>query len=102
MDLWERGLHAGLVRDAKAEGAAREGRASSDGKEEEEAVARSYHNIVFSSKIRKAVHWETDKEGGGGVFSWMTNARKPGDQLQRFSRKIIRACVCPPWKTPCE
>ena len=29
MDLWERGLHAGLVGDAEAEGANREGRANS-------------------------------------------------------------------------
>ena len=29
MDLWERGLHAGLVGDAEAEGADREGRANS-------------------------------------------------------------------------
>ena len=35
MDLWERGLHAGLVGDAKAEEAAREGRASSGGEEED-------------------------------------------------------------------
>ena len=27
MDLWERGIHAGLVGDADAEGATREGRA---------------------------------------------------------------------------
>ena len=63
MDLWERGLHAGLVRDAKAEGAAREGRASSDGKEEEEAVARSYHATVFLGKIWQAVRWATNREG---------------------------------------
>ena len=31
MDLWERGQYAGLAGDAKAEGAAREGRAASDG-----------------------------------------------------------------------
>ena len=33
MDLWERGLHAGLVGDAEAEGAAREGRDASGGEE---------------------------------------------------------------------
>ena len=31
MELWERGLHVGLVRDADAEGAAREGKATSGG-----------------------------------------------------------------------
>ena len=33
MNLWERGLHTGLVGDDKAEGAAREGRAASSGEE---------------------------------------------------------------------
>ena len=33
MDLWERGLHTGLVGDAEAEGAVREGRAASGGEE---------------------------------------------------------------------
>ena len=33
MDLWERGIHTGLVGDAKAEGAAKEGRAASGGEE---------------------------------------------------------------------
>ena len=34
MDLWERGLHVGLVGDAEEEGAAREGRVASGGDEE--------------------------------------------------------------------
>ena len=51
MDLWKRGLHTGLVGDAKAEGAAREGKAANGGEEEEEAVARSYHDMVLSGKL---------------------------------------------------
>ena len=39
MDLWERGLYAGLVGDAKAEGAVREGRDASGREEEEEEEA---------------------------------------------------------------
>ena len=35
MYLWERGLHAGLVADTEAEGAAREGIAASGGEEED-------------------------------------------------------------------
>ena len=35
MGLWERGLHVGLVGDAEAEGASREGRTAIDGEEEE-------------------------------------------------------------------
>ena len=42
MDLWERGHHAVLAGDAEAEGAAQDGRAASGGKEEDDAVARSY------------------------------------------------------------
>ena len=52
MDLWERGQHAGLVRDAEAEGAAREGRAAFSGEEEEVAVAQSFHKTVLSGKLR--------------------------------------------------
>ena len=37
MDLWERGLHTGLVGDTKAEGATRGVRAASGREEEEEA-----------------------------------------------------------------
>ena len=40
MDLWERVIHAGLVVDADAVGAAREGRNASGREEEDEAVAR--------------------------------------------------------------
>ena len=57
MDLWERGQHAGLVADAEAEGAAREGRAASGGEEEDEAVARSFHDTVLLGKLRQDVHW---------------------------------------------
>ena len=52
MDLWERGLHAGLVGYAKVEGAAREGKAASGGEEEDEAMERSYHDTVMSGKLR--------------------------------------------------
>ena len=65
MDLWERDQHAGLVGDAKAEGAAREGRSASGGDEEEDAVNRSFHETVLSGKLRHAVRRETHREGGG-------------------------------------
>ena len=82
MDLWERGQHAGLVGYAEAEGSAREGRAAFSGEEEDDAVARSFHDTVLSGKLRQAVRQATDKEGGG-VSSKKTNPRKPGDRLQR-------------------
>ena len=37
---------------------------------------------------------------GEGVSSWMTNARKPGDRLQRFSRRSTRTCMSPPVENP--
>ena len=51
MDLWERGLHAELVGDTKAEGADREGRDASNREEKDEAVAWSFHNIVLFGKL---------------------------------------------------
>ena len=65
MDLWERGQNAGLVGDAKAEGDAREGRAAFSGEEEEDAVARSFHETVLSGKLWQAVCRATYREGGG-------------------------------------
>ena len=65
MDLWERGQHVGLVRDANAVGAAQEGRAASGGEEEDNAISQSYHDTVLSGKLRKAVRRATGREGGG-------------------------------------
>ena len=65
MDLLERGQHAGLVGDARAEGAAREGRAAFSSKEKDDAMARSFHETVLSGKLQQAVHQETNREGGG-------------------------------------
>ena len=39
MDLWERGIHYGLLGEAEAGGAAREGRSASGGEEADEALA---------------------------------------------------------------
>ena len=58
MNLWDRGLHEGLVGDAEAEEVAREGRAASGGEEEDETISRSYHGMVLSGKLRKAVRWD--------------------------------------------
>ena len=65
MDLWERVQHMGLVGDANAEGAAREGRAASCGKEEDDAMAWSFHETVLSGKLCQAVRRATNREGGG-------------------------------------
>ena len=97
MDLWEKVLHASLVGGAEAEGAAQEGRAASGGDEEDEAVARSYHDIMLSCKLRQAVRRAIDREG---VSSRTTFALKPGDRLQRSSGRSTPTCVPPPWKSP--
>ena len=99
MDLWERGMHAGLVGDAEAEGVTRECRAASDGKEEDNAVARSYHDTVLSGKLRQAVRWETDRKGGGCLL--------PDDQCTKTGRPVVEVLrekhlymFFPPWRTP--
>ena len=50
-------------------GAARGVRASSGREEEDEAVARSYHDTFLSGKLRQAVRPATDREGGGCLLS---------------------------------
>ena len=70
MNLCERGLHAGLVGDAEAEGDAREGRSPSGGKEEEKAVFWSYHDTVLSGRLRQAVRWATNREGVGCLLPY--------------------------------
>ena len=51
--------------DAEAGGADREGISASGGKEEDDAVARSFHETVLLGKLRQAVRWETDREERG-------------------------------------
>ena len=65
MDLWERGLHVGLLGHAEAEGAAQEVRSASGGEDEDEAAASSYQDTVFSGKLRQAIRRATDRERGG-------------------------------------
>ena len=80
MDLWERGQHAGLVGDAKAEGAARKGRAAFSGEEEEDAMARIFHEAVLSGKLRQAIRQATGREGGGCLL--------PDDQCTKTGRLL--------------
>ena len=61
MEIWERGLHTGLVGNAEAEGAAREGKAASGGEEKYETLARSYPDTIFSGKLRQPVLRETNR-----------------------------------------
>ena len=80
MDLYERGQHAGLVGDAKAEGAAQEGRAAFSGEEEEDAVARIFHETLLSGKLRQAVRQATNREGGECLL--------PGDKCTKTGRPV--------------
>ena len=59
------GTASGLVGDAEAEGAASEGRSAFIIEEEDDAVARSFHETVLSGKLRQAVRRATDRAGGG-------------------------------------
>ena len=81
MNLWEKGLHAGLVGDAEAEGAAWEGRAASGREEEEEEKFQYYHDTVFSGKLRQAVRPATDRERGGYLL--------PDYQCTKIGRPVV-------------
>ena len=65
MGLWERGVNAGLVGDAKSEGSSRDVRAASRGEKEDKNMARSYHETMLLGKLRQAVCRATNTEGGG-------------------------------------
>ena len=69
--------------DAEAEGAAREGRAAFSGEEEDNTVARSFHETVLSGKLRQAVCWATDREGGGCLL--------PEDKCTKTGRPVAEA-----------
>ena len=99
MDLWERGLHAGLVGDAEAEDAAKVGRAGSGVEEEEEVVARSFHKTVLSDKLRQSVRWATGREGGGCLLPYdqCTKTGQPVAEVLREKHPDMRSS---PWKTP--
>ena len=85
MDLWERGLHVGLVGVAEAEGAASEERATSGVEEEEKAVMRNYHGTVLLLNLRQAVRRATNREGGGCLLPYdqCTKTRRPVAEVLR-------------------
>ena len=85
MDLWERGIHAGLVRYTEAEGGAREGRAASGGEEEDEAVAISCHDTVLSCKIRQTIRCATYREVVGCLLPYdqYTKTGRPFTEVLR-------------------
>ena len=80
MDLWDRGQHAGLVGDAKAEGADQEGRAASSGEEDNEAIAQSYRDTVLTGKLRQTVRQATNREGIGCLL--------PDDQCTKTGQPV--------------
>ena len=99
MDLWERGLHAGLLGDAKAEGASREGRASSGGEEEDKAMARNCHANFMSGKFTQDFRWENGREGGGCLLpdNQCTKTGLPVAEVLREKHPDMRV---PPVETP--
>ena len=85
--------------DAEAEGAAREGRAAFSGKEEDDAVARIFHNTVLSGKLRQALHQATNREGGGCLLPGgkCTKTGRPVADVLRDKHPDIRV---PPVENP--
>ena len=46
--------------------------------------------------MQKAVCWDTNHEGGGGVFSQGVSVQIPGNRLQMSSGRNTPTCVYPP------
>ena len=77
--LWERDQHVSVVGDAEVDGASRQGRATSGGEKEDEAVSRNCYKTVILGKFRQAVCRATDREGGGCLLldDQCTKTRQP-------------------------
>ena len=88
LDLWEKKIYAGLVGYALTEGRAQEGRIKRHVEEEEDRLACSFHITVLWGKLRQAVCWATDIEGGG--------VSSPG---RRLHEDQATGCGCPPGET---
>ena len=99
MDFLERGQHAGLVGDSEAEGAAREGRTISSGKDEYDALARSYHDTVLSGKLQKAVRRSIDREGGGFLLPY-NQCTKTGQPVEEVLWENHPDMSFPPTENP--
>ena len=97
-DLWEKVIHAGLVRDSLVKDISLEGCVKGHVEEEEDRLARRFNSTVISGKLWQAVSWVTNRKGG--VFSRGTSAQRLGDQLWTSSRRNTHTCMYPCWKTP--
>ena len=77
------------------EGSVRESRVYIGGDEEDKAVARGYHDTVFSGKLRQAVFRATNREGGEYLllYNQCTNTRQPVAEILR--KKHLESGVTP-------
>ena len=71
IDLWERGIYAGLLGDMFAEGRAREGRVARSYEEEEDHLVHSFHRTFLLRKLQQEVHQATHRGRGS---SWGMSA----------------------------
>ena len=100
LNLWERGIHAGLVWDVLVEGRYQEGRINICVEEEDDCLARSFHITVLSGNLQQAVYKANGREGGGGCLL-------PEDVFTKTGRPVAYAlweknpniCV-PPMENP--
>ena len=65
LELWDRGIHSGLVGDALAEDRSREGRINRRVKEEKDCLARSFNSTLLWGKLHQAVRQAANLEWGG-------------------------------------
>ena len=93
LKFWERGIHAGLVGNALAEGRAREARVKRSEKEKYDGLACSFHITLLLGKLWQVVCWSTDQEEGRGVFYQRVSALTQGDRLRISHRTNTPTCV---------
>ena len=98
LDLWERGIHAGLVEDALEKGRARVGCVNRREENEKDYLACIFLSTLLLRKLRQAVRWATNREGG--VFSQGMFAQRPGERLRTSFRRNNLTCMYLAWKIP--
>ena len=80
LDIWKRGIHAGLMGGVLAEGRASKGRIKRREEEEEGFLAHSFHSTLLSGDIHQAVRQTADHEEMGFLL--------PGDVYTKTGRPV--------------
>eukprot|EP00957_Ditylum_brightwellii_P175702 13378176-Ditylum_brightwellii.AAC.1 len=96
LDLWEEGMFDGLVDNTVAEARAREGLQNNQAQDEEH-LARQFHQTVLAGKLQEAVWTATDR-GTGDVLFPANLCTKTGARVLEVLEGKHPTTRVPPWR----